>query len=292
MERNTPFVFTEKLANGLIQKEKNIFEQENRVLYNGVDNKVRTIEIKNIRTMLNGYDTANPLNQSGKQLDMTMFISMSGEQVLGKIEEIIGQYFRFERIQYSSFVLASFSVVRDMYAKSENFLLLDIGGEVTDISMIKKNILRESTSFPLGRNFLIRGVAESLSCTIDEASSLVSLFKDGHAEEKVEEKLAPIMSYLRTEWLKRFQDSLANLSHDISIPAAIYIAIDKDLADFFAETIRSEQFNQYTLTASKFEITFLGTETFHSIAEFNESVIREPFLIIDSIYNNRFLTRM
>jgi len=63
----------------------------------------------------------------------------------------------------------------------------------------------------------------------------------------------------------------------------------KDLADFFSETIKNEQFSQYTLTESKFEITFLNTEAFYRAAEFENNSIREPFLIVDSIYINRFL---
>ena len=292
MERNTPFIFTEKLADGLIKKEINLFEEEHLAQYANVGNQVRTIELKNIKTMLNGYESSIPLNQKAKELEMVIFISMSGEEVLKKIEETIGRHFHFKKIQFSSFILASFTVVRDLYVKQENFLLVDIGGEVTDISMIKKNVLRESISFPLGRNFLIRGVAAGLGCDLALANSLISLFKDGHADESTAKKLAPIIDQLKTEWLKKFQESLANLSHDISIPATIYIAIDKDLADFFAETIKTEQFNQYTLTESKFEVIFLSTVLLHGIAVFEEPVIREPFLIIDSIYINRFLTKI
>ena len=288
LKKNTPFIFTAKLADDLIQKEIKLFEEEH-MGKNVVDNSIRTIELKNIKTMLNGYETPKPLNQKAKELEMTIFISMSGEQVLKKIEDVIGKHFNFNLIKFSSFTMASFAVVRDMHTEHENFLLVDIGGEVTDISMIKKNILRESISFPLGRNFLTRGVSKNLDCTLSEANSLISLYKDEHAEETLTRKLGPVMDQLKNEWLKNFQDSLANLSHDISIPATIYIAIDKDLADFFSETIKTEQFNQYTLTESKFEVIFLSTQILHGNALFEESIIREPFIIIDSIYINRFL---
>jgi hypothetical protein len=289
LKKNTPFVFTEKLADNLIQKEIKLFEEEHLAKYANVGDSVRVIELKNIKTMLNGYETSRPLNQKIKELEMVIFISMSGEQVLKKIEDTIGKHFHFSRIRFSSFVMASFTVVRDMHIQQENFILIDIGGEMTDISMIKKNILRESISFPLGRNFLTREVASSLGCSPSEASSYVALFQNGHAEKSVAKKLAPIMNKLKTEWLKKFQESLANLSNDISIPATIYMAIDKEMADFFCQTIKTEQFNQYTLTESKFEVIFLSTELLHGTAVFKENVIREPFLIIDSIYINRFL---
>ena len=288
-KKNTPFVFTTKLADALIHKEIKIFQEEHLAKYTTVGGEVRSIELKNIKTMLNGYETANPLDQSAKELEMIIFISMSGEQILKKIENTIEKYFHFNQIKFSSFTMSFFTAVRDVFKQKDNFLLVDIGGEVTDISMTKKNVLRESISFPLGRNFLTRGVASGLNCTMDEANSLISLFKDGHAEKRVAKKLTLIMKELQKKWLEKFQESLANLSHDISIPSTIYIAIDKDLADFFSETIKSEQFSQYTLAESKFEVVFLSTELLHGIATFKEPIIREPFLIIDSIYINRFL---
>lgn len=289
LEKNMPFVFTSKLADDLIKKEMSLFEEEHLAKYQNTKSVVRSIEFKNIKTMLNGYEVSNPLNQKAKELEMTVFISMGEELVLKKMEETIGGHFHFKNIKFSSFTFASFAIVRDLNMHSENFLLIDIGGEVTDISMVKKNILHESISFPVGLNFMIRGVASILHCSLSEARSLISLFKDGHAAESVAKNLGSVINKLRIEWLLKFQESLSNLSNDISVPAIIYLSVDREMADFFSETIKTEQFNQYTLTESKFEVIFLDTKIFHGLAVFEESTIRDPFIIIDSIYINRFL---
>ena len=292
LEKNTPFIFTAKLANELVKKEIALFEEEYLVKYPNTESKVRSIEFKNIKTMLNGYETPNPLNQKAKELEMTIFISISPEQVLKKVEETVRSHFNFEDIKFSSFILSSFSVVRDMYIHNEDFLLVEIGGEVTDIAMAKKNVLRESISFPFGRNFIIRKVASILHSSLDEAKSFISLLKDGHASVPVVKKVTPVIDKLKMEWLGKFQESLVNLTNDISIPATIYMNVDKDLSDFFCQIIKTEQFNQYTLTESKFKVIFLSAEFFHGMAGFDENVIRDPGLIIDSIYINRFLNKI
>jgi hypothetical protein len=289
LEKNAPFVFTSKLALDLMQKEIALFEEEYFAKYPDIKNPVRSIEFKNIKTMLNGYETAKPLEQKAKELEMTIFISISPEKVLEKIEETIRRHFHFKEIRFSSFVMASFAVVRDLYVNRDNFLLIDIGGEVTDISMVKKNMLRESISFPLGFNFMVREVASISRSSLSEAQSLISLFKDGHAEKSIIKKLGPVIDKLKAEWLLKFQESLANLSNDVSVPATIYLTVDKEMADFFSETIKTEQFNQYTLTESKFEVIFLGANVFHGLAQFKEDVVCNTFLILDSIYINRFL---
>ena len=290
-KKNTPFLFTEKLADELVKKEIKLFEEKHMLKYSNSNNTFRVIELKTIKMTLNGYETSEFLNKKTKELEITVFISISWEQVLKKIERAIGKYFYFKQIKFSSFVLSFFTITRDMYLKQGNFLLVDIGGEVTDISMVKKNNLRESVSFPLGCNFLTRGVATGLGCALSEADSFISLFRDGHAEESIAKKLALILNKLRTQWLNKFQNSLTNLSNDISIPSTIYIVIDKDLVNFFSETIKTEQISQYTLTESKFEVIFLNTELLRGIVAFKENVFCEPSLIIDSIYINRFLIK-
>lgn len=287
-KKNTPFIFNTKLADELIQKEVKIFEAEHLTKDKNFGSLVRAIELKNIKTKLNGYEVSQLLNQKAQEAEMTIFISISGENILKKIEDTIHQHFNIGPIKFSSFVLASFTIVRDMYAKQEDFLLIDIGGEVTDITMVKKNVLRESVSFPLGRNFLLRGVASGLNVTLNEASSLLSLFKEGHAEKSASEQISSVIVKLKKEWLQNFQNSLANISHDISIPATIYMAVEKDALDFFKEAIMTEQFSQYTLTESKFEVIFLSAELLHGVATFEEKAVHDTFLAIDSIYINRF----
>lgn len=290
-KKNTPFVFTPKLADDLIKKEVGFLQEEYFKKYKNIGNSIRLIELKNIKITLNGYETEKPLNKKAKELEMAVFLSMSAEEVCKKIEETIIKRFSFKEIKFSSFTMVSFAVVRDMYTHQENFLLINVGGEITDISMVKNNVLRESTSFPLGINFMIRAVASTMRCSLSEAKSLISLFKDGHASVSAAQSLEPIIAKLKSEWLLKFQESLSNLSSDISIPAFIYITMDKDLVDFFSEIIRTEQFSQYTLTESKFQIVFLNVQNLHGIAVFEGDAIFNAFLTLDSVYISRFLIK-
>jgi len=257
--------------------------------FSNTGDKIRPIEFKNMKTMLNGYATSEPFDKKTKKVEMTVFVSMSGNKILRKIEDTIFKYFHTEKIKFSSFAMASFTVARDMFIHQDNFLLVDIAGEITDISIIKKDVLGNSISYPLGHNFMIRRVADNFHCSLSEASSFISLYNNEHAAETILKKLEPIMVQLQTEWLKKFQESLVNLSEDISVPSTIFITVDQDLADFFSKIIKTEQFNQYTLTESEFQIVFLDTETLHNIVFFKDNVSRDSFIIIESIYINRFV---
>lgn len=289
LEKNAPFIFNQKLADDLIQKEIASFEAEHlNKNSEEIKSRLRLIEQKNTKTILNGYKTENPFNKKAKEIEMSLFVSMSPEYILKDFEDAILKHFHFKNIKFSSFAMASFIVARDIFAHQDNFLLVDIGGEVTDISMIKNNALRESISFPIGPNYIIRGMASELRCTLAEAKSFFSFYKDGHADDPTALKLDPIMNKLKTSWLGKFQESLASLSNDISIPSIIFVAVDKDYANFFSEAAKNEQFNQYILTESKFQIVFLDTGVFHGAAIFEDDTVRDSFIVIEAIYLNRF----
>lgn len=289
IKQGKPFIFSLAMADDVIKKEVEVFKQEHLAQFANTDNEVRVIELRSVKTMLNGYETHDPIDQKVEEVDMTLFISMSPEKVLAGFEGVVQKYFHHETIKFSSFTMASFAVMYNVFSDQPNFLLIDVGGEVTDISMVKKNVLRESISFALGHNSIIRGVASALMCTEQEASSYLALFNAGHAEEPTARKLEPIINKLKLDWLKSFQESLANLSKDISVPYTIYLSADKNLMSFFGKIIEAEQFNQYTLTESKFKITFLDTETLHGVVEFDKDAERDPLLMVDSSYVNHFL---
>ena len=289
LKKETPFVFSQALADDLIKKEMEKFKEEHLEKYVKAKQEIRVIELKNIKTILNGYETHNPIDQKVQEAELTLFVSMCPEQVLKNMEEVIRKYFHQKLIRFSSFTFASFAVMHSMFRDQSNFLLIDIGGEVTDISMVKRGVFSESISFPMGRHFIVRGVAEALPCSAHEAESYLSLLSASHADPATEKKLTEIVNKLKIEWLKNFQESLANLSRDISVPYTIYLSADSDSLHFFGQVIEAEQFNQYTLTESKFKIIFLDTGTLHGVVEFGKDAIRDPFMIVEASYINHFL---
>jgi cell division ATPase FtsA len=287
LEKDTPFIFTEKLADSLIQKEIVVYEEE--YVSKEHKDKIRAIELKNMSVTLNGYPTRTPENQKARELEMTIFISMSEENFLAKVEDTIMTHFNKRDIKFSSFAMAAFTVARDMFVNKESFLLVNIGAEITDISMIKKDTLKESISFPHGRNFIIRGLANALTIPLPLAKSYLSLYKDGHMSDANLAIIEPMLTKIKDEWLTKFEEAISNLTNDISIPSTVFITVDHELVDFFSNIIKTEEFNQYALTESKFRVVFLGVQALHGIAIFDTNVTRDPFLIIESIYINNFL---
>ena len=129
-----------------------------------------------IQTLLNGYNVNKPYGKETNRIDITLFMSMISDEIRRKVRDIIEKIFNTDNILYNSFALASFSVTRDVFSAEKDFLLMDISGEVSDIMLIRDDVIVKTSTFPLGSNFLIRKTAEALNIIPEEAHSLIRLF--------------------------------------------------------------------------------------------------------------------
>ncbi|MFA6325087.1 MAG: hypothetical protein WCX46_02565 [Candidatus Paceibacterota bacterium] len=287
--KSNSFLFNEKLANNLINKEIKLFEKEYVNKEEDLNN-VKILELKNIQTVLNGKVQGKIVGQKVKDVEITLFVSMSEKEFLNKIEDIVGQHFHIKKINFSSLPINTFSLVRDIFTNKDNFLLLDIGGEVTDIHMVNKDILTDSISFPLGFNYFFRLITEELNCSLDEAKSYLSLYKDKHMSESMGKNFEQTIDKLKRDWIYKFEESILGITNNLQIPTNIFITVDNNLSDFFGEIVKSEKFNKDIFKENKFEVISMDTKKLHGLASFSENIVRDPLLTIESIYINRFLT--
>ena len=288
LKKNVPFVFTSKLADSLIQKEAVLFEKENESVLDLGGGGVSLVEFKNMKILLNGYETDDPYGKKCKELEMFIYLSMSQEKTLDRIRDSIFKSFHAKDIRFSTFTLASFAAVRDIFPHQMDFILMDICGEVTDISLVKKDALASSISFPLGRNFFIRKIALRQNCSLNEAGSLFSAYRDGHLGGSPGKKLAPFIKKLEEEWIARFEKSLEALSENDSLPSAVFVSADEKLSGFFGRMIRSEGYSQYSKTISKFKVIFLNPQILHKTVSWNTGMPRDSFLTVEVVYLDRF----
>ncbi|MES2416098.1 MAG: hypothetical protein V4504_00125 [Patescibacteria group bacterium] len=288
LEKNISFTFTSKIAEHLNKKEYLLFEEENIKKFENGLSDARIIESKNMSVALNGYRVQNPIGIKTKKVEMSLFVSMSNQHILTKIEESIGRHLHFKNIKFSSFIFSFFTTLRDLFNTYEDFLCIDIGGEITEIGLVKKDVLVESVSFPYGKNFILRNLSKKLGYDIDHTKSLFALYIEGHLERKMTEKIIKELHSITNEWLKQFGASLNLLSNHMLLPHTLFFSTDEDMIQYFTEVMQKEETHQYTKTISKFKIIPIDTKILHGNAHFSEAVSRDSALIMQSIYINRY----
>ncbi len=237
---------------------------------------------------LNGYHALEPVGKKASELELSLFISISSKKIIDGIEEELKHFFHMPII-FSSFLFSSFIAVRDVFSGEKNFLVVDVAGELTDVGLIKDSGLAQSASFPQGKNFIARHLSEDLKRSGSDVMTLINLLIAGTLDKAMKPKIEELLSQARSKWLSGFQSTLANLSNDLSLPATIFLTADPDMATWFQESIKTEEFNQYSLTEKQFNVILVGKESLHQFVTPGDASSRDPFLMLEAIFINRIL---
>ena len=290
IKKNKPFVITEQFISDFLKKEEEDFEDSNLSKYeSNTKQRSEIIERKLVGIKLNGYNTKNPLGKKASEARLSLFLSMSQKSILDSIEDIVSKHFYIENINFHSFTLASFSAIRDMYEAVPSFLLLDITGEVTDVSLIKSGNILRTMSYPVGKNSLIREITKKLKTTPEEATSSLRLLLTDTLSAQKKKTLTSILESPKNVWSKEFQKAIVNIAEGTSVPTTVFFTADDDVASWYGRLINSEEFVQLSMTDSPFIVSFINPLSLDSHVSFRTKAEKDTFIAVESIFFNRLL---
>lgn len=284
LKKNKKFVFTDELFNSLVNEEAKRFQEEEVANYARLKEHTYFIEKQVVDVSLNGYHMENPFGVTAQNAELSVFFSIAPEHIVIKIRERIEKILPHRPIVFHTFLLPFFTTIRDIFNEHRDFLLIDVGGEVTDIALIKDQNIKESISFPLGRNFVLRRSAELFKKSIEEMRSLFFLMTEGKLEASVKEKTAKIFFLVRQEWLKMFHEALLSISSKTLLPNAVFLASDADVLRWFMESIMSEEYGQYALSAEKFTVIPVGLSVLSKHILFDGTIEKDQFMALEALY--------
>jgi len=286
VNENKNFTVTEKMLNEILKKESDIFSSSVNNVGN-VKDLVTIIDLKNIQIKLNGYDTPNPYGKYAQNMDIALFIGLGSKKVIEAIKNKISKIFYIKNITFSTFSLASFSTVRDIFSDKNNFIILDITGEVTDVSLVQDNVLIKSSSFPLGKNFIVRKIASEMNTTVEEAGSLFNMLNSNKINNETKNSLSVILDGVRKEWLDEFTKSIVAMSKERSISSTIFFTADSNVSSWFVESLENKEFSEVILIEDVFDVHFLSEKILEKFCLFKKGVNKDPFIILEAIYLNK-----
>ena len=247
------------------------------------------IEEKVISSLLNGYPTMEPLGKRTNRISITFLEGVVDKDVHEKITNVINKVFSPDiPLLFRSFTLASFSVARDMFEKERDFLLLDVTGELTEMAVIRHSTIAKTLSFPYGRNTIIRNVATKNNSIPEDASSRIKL-----ALLSEDTTTREILLEEEKKWIEMFGKACADLSSGMNpLPQSVFLVADSNHESWFRGMIERVDFSQFTTTKEAFEVTPLIDKQMEGACILGDKVVRDDFLIVDSLfYNREYLSR-
>lgn len=247
------------------------------------------IEKKLVRSVLNGYETASPYGKEATEAEFTLCSSFSLPKITEKITEMITHLVHPEHLSFHSFSLLSFATLRDIHPQSESFIFMDVSGEQTEVSIVKKSVPLETISFPFGKNHLVRALANA-GLPPATAESFMKLHVENKGDGRLYEKATGVFEAFGDEWLKHFLRAVATFSEEMFLPKTLYLTSDDTISPVIQAAIAKGDFSKFTLASAPFEITLVDGAALQQYAHIDPSLTIDPFLTLETLFAARLRT--
>lgn len=284
LSEREPIVFTQSLLDKIIHDEEKHFAEESKDAQSIFHkDQVRLVEKRITRIRLNGYETHEPFGKQASTIEVSLFLSALSKKVVAEVEEALLRTWRGIKISHHSFALAAFAVLRNMFVNQSSFVIVDVSGEMTDVSFVHDGMLLETLSYPMGRRAVIRKLSQELSIDYGLAKSILALHLKGELHSSVT-KIESVLASSKKDWLTHLEHVLATIVHTTPVPPTLYLLTDADVLPFFESTLTIGSMGDYVLGGKNFRVISVKDSMFESVVRYKPSANKDFFLAVEALY--------
>jgi hypothetical protein len=281
------FTLTKEMVDKIVEEQEKLFET-NTMGETKLSNLLHVVEKRVIQIKLNGYESSDPFGKRVERADISIFVSLIPKVVFDRVFDVSLSTYHPRDTNVFSFPLAAFSIIRDSFlGASADFMFLDVGGEVSEVSIVRDGLLLETISFPLGRNYIIRKVSRVAETSPEEAASLIRIYHEGHADENLEKKLEPILEQASQEWVAGFSSVLSKLSMRMALPTNLYAVIHNDFVSFFMKALKDEKSFEFVNRSIFINPTLVTPDKLETTVKFGKHAEKDAFIAIITAFTGR-----
>jgi hypothetical protein len=286
IEEKRAFMVSRGFLERIISKEKSIFEQELSQTKTTDSKKFSVVETSMVTTVVNGQEVSDVLDREANLFEGSVYMSAIEETLQKKILDIIARetHLSLKKVIAHTFPLVSFSVIRNKLAKEGSYLILDITGETTEITLINKNTIAGTASFAFGRHTIIRYIAKSLNLSLEIAASNLNLFMLNKSTDAAITSIGGILVFAENEWNKYLDDALASLSADDALPKKVYITTNSDTAPIFFDFLKLGKTKTNLKWRENLEVVHINEETFASNLVVTPGAMTDEFISMLALF--------
>ena len=177
---------------------------------------------------------------------------MGDGRAVGETRDAVLGVFGDVPLELHTVPFAVFRSLGEIIKPDWGFLFADIGGEVSDVSLVREGVLRETVSFPVGKNAAVRKLASS-GVSPEEARSMLKRLSLGHASSADAAKAGPAAADAAREWGERLKEAAAELSDNGPLPRDFFLVGGTENGPF-AERARDGFFSRFTVLGKPFNV--------------------------------------
>src|SRR5574343_92514 len=281
------FIITEKMIQSTTQEEVEAFMNNDANKFPGYE-KLMVIESTVPEIKINGYHVENPFDKKCTDCDFLISLALAPKDIIEDITKICTKNIKISSkdISFHSATIAFAHICSNLYSKNDSLMILDIGSELTDISLIKNRALSSGISFVGGTHDVVRKISEMLKTSFSDSLSKAHAVFSGVSTIEILEQINGALVPLTTSWQRSIAESLTKIVGIERIPRKIIVICeDSVLAPWYTNAIESDVFTQYLHSTGKFQTITPSVDSLKSLINVGEVSYIDTSLALLSTIN-------
>ncbi|MFC1757045.1 hypothetical protein ACFLZC_02745 [Patescibacteria group bacterium] len=291
--RDENFKVDEDLVKEIIQDNVEEFKREWGAKKHDKEEANVSLESAYTKALLNGYEVRDFFGKSAHNLELYTYLSLSMGFLKEKVQKEILGYIHSDKIYLHSFPFVLFNVLKNTIDTKEGALFIDISGEITDVLLIRNNIIEEVNSIPKGENFFIRRFASAFNIEPEDARARLQQYQRGELAKPYVQKAQIVIETAADEWGKHLVGLFGDISKDKFLPQNLYFSGPAMMVGLkeIKKQVSENDFAKFTIFNKPFNIRYLLPDSLKHHFDFKKgfSDNKDIFLLISVLFANNFL---
>ena len=174
-----------------------------------------TLERRIVHVTINGYHTATPIGKRGREVALSVLETKISNELKERIRSVISRHFHLP-IFFEALSTASFIAIRNYLEKSADFLVVTLGGEHSELSLVKDFSILQTVPLSFGNTSFIGNMDHNYFSHLNKG--IAELGETSLIPDKIyiiaEEKSGGILSnFLRTNQFLSSHSKNSNIEH-------------------------------------------------------------------------------
>lgn len=262
-KKKTPFVLTQERADALIQKE---LEEQFSKNTDFKDHQVELIDRKTIDVHANGYPVRNPIGKTMSDVTMYSLTSVMSKDTKQSFQNIIEEVFHRQATMTSN-TFINYEATRRFLPDTNNAIILDISGEISEISVIKHDHLEHLGTIPTGIHGIVRDLRDTLGISLEKAWGIIPLISGDHLTVEHRKNYERALDSSFTFYLKSLYNFLDTCSQTGLLPSTIILKTHKEFKYWFEEKLLQSDELTEVVTNRNIELVHLDTSIWPQYSE-------------------------
>ena len=232
------FIITEDLIEELLSAIRQKTEKELRENETAKELGLAVVTRALTDVLVSGYHVSNPEGNEAKDIKIYQTSAVVQSFFNEAIEEIKNKLFSAAELKKISFILIFYFVAKDLFVKRNNFCLVDVTYEATEIGIVRDGVLLYATHTPFGVISLAREISAVTKVPLHEAFGYLRLDKPFSFKEKLTDKQKQEVDEVFDAYIDRLAALFHETGDELSIPKTVLVHTDLNSEVLFVDLFK------------------------------------------------------